>query len=69
MFRSLFTKDVRGNDLVITRHCKNIRFMFDEPTAFTLDGEFGGDQTDITMNTVENAVRIITKDPLPVEED
>ncbi len=68
MFRSLFKKDVRDNDLVITRHCKNIRFMFDEPTAFTLDGEFGGDQTDISVNTVANAVRIITKDPLPVED-
>ena len=68
MFRSLFKKDVRGNDLVITRQCKNIRFMFDEPTAFTLDGEFGGDQTDISVNTVANAVRIITKDPLPVED-
>ena len=68
MFRSLFKKDVRDNELVIYRHCKNIRFMFDEPTAFTLDGEFGGDQTDITVTTVPSAVRIITKEPLPVEE-
>lgn len=69
MVKSVMTKDITGNDLVIFRHCDNIHFMFDEPTAFTLDGEFGGDQTDIQVKTLKHAVRIITTQPLPVEED
>jgi YegS/Rv2252/BmrU family lipid kinase len=69
MVKSVIKKDITGNDLVIFRHCDNIRFMFDEPTAFTLDGEFGGDQTDIRIKTLKHAVRIITTQPLPVEED
>jgi len=69
MVKSVMKKDITGNDLVIFRHCKNIRFEFDEPTAFTLDGEFGGDQTGIDIKTIEHAVNIITVNPLPVEED
>ncbi|MBE6828487.1 MAG: diacylglycerol kinase family lipid kinase [Ruminococcaceae bacterium] len=69
MVKSVIQKDVTGNDLVVFRHCKNIRFMFDEPTPFTLDGEFGGDQTDINIKSLEHAVCIITANPLPVEED
>ena len=68
LVESVVKKDITHNDLVVFRHCKNIRFMFDEPTPFTLDGEFGGDQTDITINNVEHAFRIITLDPLPVDE-
>lgn len=67
--KSVLTKDITNNDLVIFRHCKNIRFEFDTPTAFTLDGEFGGDQTAIDIQTIEHAVNIITVNPLPVEED
>lgn len=69
LVHSVITKDITHNDLVVFRHCKNIRFMFDEPTPFTLDGEFGGDQTDITISNVKHAVRIITRDPLPVDGD
>ncbi len=68
MFRSLIKKDITDNDLVVFRHCDNIRFSFDEPTAFTLDGEFGGEQTDIQVKTIKHAVHIITAQPLPVED-
>lgn len=67
--KSILTHDITHNDLVVFRHCKSIRFMFDDPTPFTLDGEFGGDQTDITIKTIEHAVRIITREPLPVDGD
>ena len=62
-------KTVAKNKLVTFRHCDKIDFHFDEPTAFTLDGEFGGDQTDITVKTIKHAVSIITENPLPTEED
>ncbi len=69
LVKSVITHDITHNDLVVFRHCKKIRFMFDEPTPFTLDGEFGGDQTDITIHSIEHAVKIITREPLPVDGD
>lgn len=69
LVHSVATHDITHNDLVVFRHCKSIRFMFDEPTPFTLDGEFGGDQTDITISNIEHAVRIFTREPLPVDGD
>lgn len=69
LVKSVVTRDITHNDLVVFRHCKNIRFMFDSPTPFTLDGEFGGDQTDITISNIEHAVRLITPEPLPVDGD
>lgn len=66
---SALSKDVTHNEMVIFRHCDKIRFIFEEPTAFTLDGEFGGNQTDVTVTNIHNAVRIITVNPLPIEED
>lgn len=67
--KSVATHDITHNDMVIFRHCKNIRFMFDEPTPFTLDGEFGGNQTDILIKNQEHAFRIFTSKPLPVDGD
>lgn len=69
LVKSVVTHDITHNDLVVFRHCKNIRFTFDEPTPFTLDGEFGGEHTDISIKNLEHAVRIITRDPLPVDGD
>ena len=66
---AMLKKDVIHNPNVIIRHVKEAKFEFDKPTAFTLDGEFGGDQTAIDIKTIEHAVNIITVNPLPVEED
>lgn len=74
---SMLKKDVANNRLVTIRHCKNIKFMFDEPTPFTLDGEFGGDQTEVVVTNIEHAVRIIVskdftgegKKNIPSEEE
>lgn len=60
---SMLKKDVSNNSLVTIRHCKKIRFMFDDPTPFTLDGEFGGNQTDVTAINCERALRIILNQP------
>lgn len=66
---SMVKKDVASNDLVTIRHCKNIKFMFDEPTAFTLDGEFGGEHTEISASTLEKAVRVIVKKQAEPDEE
>ncbi len=68
LVRSMAKKDVINNELVTIRHCKNIKFMFDEPTAFTLDGEFGGEQTEVTAVSLEKVVRMIIR-PEPEKED
>lgn len=67
LVRSMAKKDVINNELVTIRHCKNIKFIFDEPTAFTLDGEFGGEQTEVTATSLEKVVRMIIR-PKPEPE-
>ena len=37
--------------------------MFDEPMPFTLDGEFGGEHTEVEVETLEHAARIIIQKP------
>ncbi len=69
LVNDMIHKTVAKNKLVTFRHCDEIKFCFDEPTAFTLDGEFGGEQTDVTVKTLKHAVKIITENPLPVEKD
>lgn len=56
-------KSVAGNKLVTIRHCKHVKFMFDEPMPFTLDGEFGGEHTEVEVETLEHAARIIIQKP------
>ena len=56
-------QSVAGNKLVTIRHCKHVKFMFDEPMPFTLDGEFGGEHTEVEVETLEHAARIIIQKP------
>lgn len=56
-------KTVADNPNVIIRHCKHIKFMFDDPTPFTLDGEFGGDQLEVEAHSLKHAVNIILQKP------
>ena len=45
------------NRLMVLRG-KNITFEFDKPTAFTLDGEFGGEHTHIDIHCEKAAVEL-----------
>lgn len=54
-------KTVADNPNVIIRHCKHIKFMFDEPTPFTLDGEFGGEHLEVEAHSLKHAVNIMTQ--------
>ncbi len=56
-------KTVADNPNVIIRHCKHIKFMFDEPTPFTLDGEFGGEHLEVEAHSLKHAVNIVTQKP------
>lgn len=56
-------KTVAKNDNVIIRHCKHIKFMFDDPTPFTLDGEFGGDHLEVEAEALKHTVHIMQKKP------
>ena len=57
--KAMATKDFINSPLVTIRHCKNIKFYFDTPTDFTLDGEFGGSLTFAEAQTLKHAVKII----------
>ena len=55
----MLKKDVKNNPNVIIRHVKEAVFEFDKPTAFTLDGEFGGDMLKATISSKKHAVRMM----------
>lgn len=66
---SMLRKNVADNRLVTIRHCKHVKFMFDEPTPFTLDGEFGGAYTEVSADTIHSAVSIMIRKTDWVETD
>ena len=47
------------NENVILVQSKNLRFTFDEPVAWTRDGEAGGVTTDVTLRNNHAAIHII----------
>lgn len=59
----MVNKTVSDNPIVTIRHCKHIRFEFDEPTPFTLDGEFGGEHTSVEATTLKHAAKIMVQRP------
>lgn len=59
MLKTIAKKDVRGNKYIHIHPCKEVTFYFDTPTSFTLDGEYGGDHTQITARNEEHAVSVI----------
>lgn len=64
---AMLKKDVIHNPNVIIRHVKEATFEFDKPTAFTLDGEFGGDMMTAHISSEKHAVRMILDHDLPNE--
>jgi YegS/Rv2252/BmrU family lipid kinase len=64
---AMIKKDVIHNPNVIIRHVKEAKFTFNEPTAFTLDGEFGGDMMEANISSIHHAVKMIIKGELENE--
>lgn len=61
LVKDMVNKTVADNPNVIIRHCNRIKFMFDDPTPFTLDGEFGGNHLEVEATTLPHAVRIMVQ--------
>ena len=47
------------NENVILVQSKNLRFTFEEPVAWTRDGEAGGVTTDVRLSNNHAAIHII----------
>ncbi len=50
-------KDYSGDNIIFTK-TKNVRITCDQPVPWTLDGEFGGNQTNIDISVIHNAFDI-----------
>jgi YegS/Rv2252/BmrU family lipid kinase len=55
---SLLTQEIK-TDLIIFRKAKQISFTSTKPVAWTLDGEFGGEHTELTITNQYRAIEII----------
>ncbi|MEG2080536.1 MAG: YegS/Rv2252/BmrU family lipid kinase [Oscillospiraceae bacterium] len=58
---SLAKKNIGDNKRIIVRHCKEVRFIFDKPTDFSLDGECAEKITDVIIKDIKCPVKIIAK--------
>lgn len=56
---ALLTQDVTRNDAMVSLKVKKISIETDEPKAWVLDGEFGGDWKKVEIGVEESAVDII----------
>ncbi len=57
-FKAYIAKDYSG-DIIKIVHSRSVRFRFDEPVAWTTDGENGGEHTDVYLENINNSVKII----------
>jgi len=55
---SLFTQEIK-TDLLTIRKAKRISFASAEPVAWTLDGDFGGEHTEISIENMHRALEVI----------
>ena len=51
-------------DSVIKASAEHIRFCFDEPTPWTVDGEFGGEYTEADVSVKKKAIKVIGTKPI-----
>lgn len=56
---AMIKKDVLDNEYIVVKKGKNFKFYFDEPVAWTLDGEYGGEHSFAEISNMEKAVTLI----------
>lgn len=56
---ALLKNDFRSNENLVSGKVQRVRFRFDEPVDWTLDGEYGGTVTDVEIVNHQRAVNII----------
>jgi len=47
------------SDAIVLLHTSKVKFTFDEPVAWTRDGESGGDHSEVEITNIPRAVRLI----------
>lgn len=57
MLRKMIRKDYDGSELMFL-NTTQAKFTFDEPHAWTLDGEFGGDHKSVSFSVLPSAVNV-----------
>ena len=56
LINAFITKDLSKCDWVCTWKAKSVRFESPQPVSWTLDGEYGGEHTEIQFSVKEKAV-------------
>ena len=56
---ALLRSDFSGNENIVSHKVRRVRFLFDRPVDWTLDGEYGGTVTDVELVNHQRAVNII----------
>lgn len=54
----VLAKNLRS-EYVILLHSRRVRFTFEEPTAWTRDGEAGGSYTELTLENIHAPIKIL----------
>ncbi len=57
---AVLASDFTGENVILLRSSR-VRFLFDEPTPWTRDGEAGGEHLDVCCRNLHAAVRIVTE--------
>lgn len=63
----LLRMELQNEQELIFRKTGRIHFSFDEPVAWTVDGEYGGTHRDVDICIHRQAVRIVVPRPMQVE--
>jgi len=56
---ALLRSDFRENENIVSQKVRCVRFTFDEPVDWTLDGEYGGTVQDVEIVNHQRAVNMI----------
>ena len=57
---AVLASDFTGENVILLRSSR-VRFLFDEPTPWTRDGEAGGEHLDVCCRNLHAAVRIVAE--------
>ena len=56
---ALLKSDFRENENIVSKKVRRVKFLFDSPVDWTLDGEYGGTVKEVEIVNHQRAVNII----------
>ncbi|MEG2053607.1 MAG: diacylglycerol kinase family lipid kinase, partial [Oscillospiraceae bacterium] len=59
LLNAILTQDL-GCELIYVLRTDHIKLLSEDSIAWTLDGEFGGDQTEVEINVEKCALKLLT---------